>query len=64
MLVGMTPSSSPPPRDYRPLWVGLSLFGAAVIAGFGLALWVALLGGDAALGSAWRFALTCLGGAA
>ncbi|MGF1625401.1 MAG: hypothetical protein ACFCVH_10995 [Alphaproteobacteria bacterium] len=52
----------PPPRTYRPLWVGLALFGAAVIFGFGLALWVALLGGDAALAAGWRFAVTCFGG--
>jgi hypothetical protein len=51
------------PRDRRPLWVGLALFGAAVIFGFGLALWVALLGGDQALAAGWRFAVTCFGGA-
>ena len=53
-----------PPRDYRPLWVGLSLFGAAAVFGFGLALWVALLGGDRVLAAGWRFAVTCFGGAA
>ena len=49
------------PRDYRSLWVGLSLFGAALVGSFGLAAWVALLGGDAVLASGWRFALTCFG---
>lgn len=49
------------PRDYRTLWVGLALFGAAVVCGFGLALWVALLGGDTMLAAGWRFALTCFG---
>ncbi|MEZ5666410.1 MAG: hypothetical protein R3F55_03055 [Alphaproteobacteria bacterium] len=49
-------------RDPRRLWLGLALFACSIVFGFGLALWVALLGGDAALAAGWRFAVTCFGG--
>lgn len=52
----------PGPRDLHTLWVGLSVFGASVILGFGLALWVTVLGGDRVLAASWRFAITCFGG--
>ena len=61
-----TPSTGsrrrPERRDRRLLWAGVALFGSAAVFGFGLALWVAVLGGDWVLAAGWRFAVTCLGG--
>ena len=59
---GTDPDTGGPQYEARRLWLMLALFGAAIVFGFGLALWVALLGGDDALAAGWRFAVTCFGG--